>query len=75
MTSADTGHTRRRSLTGPLLKSLVFVVVTAVATTVLGLGVAGSGTGGGQVYQALFTDVTGLRKGTACASPASRSVR
>ncbi|MEV6094154.1 MCE family protein [Streptomyces cellulosae] len=64
MTSADLGHTRRRSLTGPLLKSLVFVVVTAVATTVLGLGVAGSGAGGGgRVYQALFTDVTGLREG------------
>jgi phospholipid/cholesterol/gamma-HCH transport system substrate-binding protein len=63
MTGADTGHTRRRPLTGPLLKSLVFVVVTAVATTLLGLGVAGSGAGGGRVYKALFTDVTGLREG------------
>ncbi|MGY1522774.1 MCE family protein [Streptomyces sp. MN3] len=63
MTGADTGHTRRRPLTGPLLKSLVFVVVTAFATTLLGLGVAGSGTGGGRAYKALFTDVTGLREG------------
>lgn len=63
MTSADTGHTRRRPLTGPLLKSLVFVVVTALATTLLGLGVAGSGAGGGRAYKALFTDVTGLREG------------
>ncbi|MFE1508819.1 MCE family protein [Streptomyces sp. NPDC058726] len=62
----DHAHTRRRPLTGPLLKSLVFVVVTAVATTVLGLGVAGSGAGtgtGGRTYKALFTDVTGLMAG------------
>ncbi|MEW1679916.1 MlaD family protein [Streptomyces sp. NPDC093594] len=64
MTGADTAHTRRRPLTGPLLKSLAFVVVTALATTLLGLGVAGSGAGGGgRTYKALFTDVTGLRDG------------
>ncbi|MFI8202358.1 MCE family protein [Streptomyces sp. NPDC085937] len=64
MTGADTAHTRRRPLTGPLLKSLAFVVVTALATTLLGLGVAGSGAGGGGLtYKALFTDVTGLRDG------------
>ncbi|MBJ6646261.1 MCE family protein [Streptomyces sp. BSE7F] len=63
MTGVDTGHTRRRPLTGPLLKSLVFVVVTALATTLLGLGVAGSGAGGGRAYKAIFTDVTGLREG------------
>ncbi|MCM3301541.1 MCE family protein [Streptomyces pseudogriseolus] len=64
MTGPDTAHTRRRPLTGPLLKSLAFVVVTALATTLLGLGVAGSGAGGGgRTYKALFTDVTGLRDG------------
>ncbi|MGY1544282.1 MCE family protein [Streptomyces sp. MN6] len=64
MTGPDTAHTRRRPLTGPLLKSLAFVVVTALATTLLGLGVAGSGAGGGgRSYKALFTDVTGLRDG------------
>ncbi|MFE8965833.1 MCE family protein [Streptomyces albogriseolus] len=64
MTGPDTAHTRRRPLTGPLLKSLAFVVVTALATTLLGLGVAGSGAGGGgRTYHALFTDVTGLRDG------------
>ncbi|CAL9308209.1 MCE family protein [Streptomyces sp. R02] len=64
MTGPDTAHTRRRPLTGPLLKSLAFVVVTALATTLLGLGVAGSGAGGGgRAYKALFTDVTGLRDG------------
>ncbi|MFC8062531.1 MCE family protein [Streptomyces sp. NPDC048232] len=66
MTRADSAHTRRRPLTGPLLKSLVFVVVTALATTVLGLGVAGGGAGsdsGARTYKALFTDVTGLMDG------------
>ncbi|CAM5717416.1 hypothetical protein SALBM217S_08611 [Streptomyces griseoloalbus] len=50
MTGPDTAHTRRRPLTGPLLKSLAFVVVTALATTLLGLGVAGSGAGGGRPH-------------------------
>jgi phospholipid/cholesterol/gamma-HCH transport system substrate-binding protein len=57
-------HTRRRPLTGPLLKSLVFLVVTALATTVLGLSVANTGVGGDtHSYKALFTDVTGLVDG------------
>jgi phospholipid/cholesterol/gamma-HCH transport system substrate-binding protein len=57
-------HTRRRPLTGPVLKSLVFLVVTALATTVLGLSVANTGVGtGSRSYKALFTDVTGLVDG------------
>ncbi|MET9257609.1 MlaD family protein [Streptomyces sp. NPDC003717] len=57
-------HTRRRPLTGPLLKSLVFLLVTALATTVLGLSVANTGVGDDTVtYKALFTDVTGLTDG------------
>lgn len=66
MTTADDAHTRRRPLTGPLLKSLAFVVVTALATTVLGIGVANTGIGSGSgttTYKALFTDVTGLVDG------------
>ncbi|MFI5566770.1 MCE family protein [Streptomyces sp. NPDC051740] len=66
MTTADDAHTRRRPLTGPLLKSLAFVVVTALATTVLGIGVANTGVGSGSgttTYKALFTDVTGLVDG------------
>ncbi|CAM5277889.1 hypothetical protein STENM223S_07709 [Streptomyces tendae] len=62
----DTAHTRRRPLTGPLVKSLVFVVVTVLATTVLGLSVAGTGAdsdSGTTTYKALFTDVTGLVDG------------
>ncbi|WP_217143667.1 MCE family protein [Streptomyces sp. AC627_RSS907] len=64
MTARRTAHTRRRPLTGPLLKSLAFLLVTAVATTVLGLSVANTGVGDGSVtYKALFTDVTGLVEG------------
>ncbi|MGV9619878.1 MCE family protein [Streptomyces tendae] len=64
MTGADHAHTRRRPLTGPLVKSLVFVVVTALATTVLGLSVAGTGVDSGtSTYKALFSDVTGLVDG------------
>lgn len=65
-THDDSAHTRRRPLTGPLVKSLLFVLVTALATTVLGLSVADSGVGSGagtRTYQALFTDVTGLVEG------------
>ncbi|CAL9573724.1 MCE family protein [Streptomyces sp. Tu 3180] len=64
MTAPDHAHTRRRPLTGPLLKSLAFVVVTALATTVLGLSVADTGVRSGTLtYKALFTDVTGLMDG------------
>ncbi|MEU3104244.1 MlaD family protein [Streptomyces griseoflavus] len=64
MTRADYAHTRRRPLTGPLLKSLVFVIVTGIATTVLGIGVASTGIDTAtRSYRALFTDVTGLVEG------------
>ncbi|MFE9905197.1 MCE family protein [Streptomyces achromogenes] len=64
MTVPDPAHTRRRSLAGPLLKSLAFVLVTGLATAVLGLSVADTGIGGGTTtYRALFTDVTGLDEG------------
>ncbi|MFC5957456.1 MCE family protein [Streptomyces pratens] len=64
MTTPDHAHTRRRPLTGTLLKSLVFVLVTALATTVLGLSVANTGVGSDtHSYKALFTDVTGLVDG------------
>ncbi|MEU1017209.1 MCE family protein [Streptomyces sp. NPDC005900] len=59
-----TSPTRRRPLTGPVLKSLAFLVVTALATAVLGLSVAGSGVGDDSLtYKALFTDATGVTDG------------
>ncbi|MGY0023659.1 MCE family protein [Streptomyces sp. cg35] len=66
MTTEETefAHLKRRSLAGPLTKSLIFVLVTALATTVLGLSIANSGVGTDTTtYKALFTDVTGLIDG------------
>ncbi|GAA2132768.1 MlaD family protein [Kitasatospora kazusensis] len=53
----------RRGIAGPLTKSLVFVLVTALATTVLALSIADTGVGSTVGYQARFTDVTGLSAG------------
>lgn len=51
---------KRRSLAGPLAKSIVFIVVTALATTVLGLSIANTGVGDTTAYRARFADATGL---------------
>lgn len=51
---------KRRSLAGPLAKSIVFIVVTVLATTVLGLSIANTGVGDTTTYKARFTDATGL---------------
>jgi phospholipid/cholesterol/gamma-HCH transport system substrate-binding protein len=54
----------RRSLAGPLVKSIIFIAVTALATTILGLSIASTGPTGTLSYSALFTDVTGLTVGS-----------
>lgn len=51
---------KRRSLAGPLAKSIVFILVTTLATTVLALSIANTGVGGTRSYKARFTDATGL---------------
>jgi phospholipid/cholesterol/gamma-HCH transport system substrate-binding protein len=53
----------RRSLTGPVIKSLIFILVTAFATTVLAVSIAGAGVGNTSGYNAEFTDTTGLNSG------------
>ncbi|WAL99659.1 MCE family protein [Streptomyces sp. Je 1-369] len=53
----------QRSLTGPAVKSLIFIVVTALATTVLAVSVAGTDVGRTRTYKAWFTDATGLNEG------------
>ncbi|MEU9129677.1 MCE family protein [Kitasatospora sp. NPDC048540] len=53
----------RRPLTGPIVKSLVFILVTALATTALAFGIADTGVGATTGYQARFTDATGLAPG------------
>ncbi|WP_299534709.1 MCE family protein [uncultured Streptomyces sp.] len=51
---------KRRSLAGPLAKSIAFILVTALATTVLALSIANTGVGDTTSYKARFTDATGL---------------
>ncbi|WP_433603311.1 MCE family protein [Nocardia sp. CA-135953] len=51
-----------RGLGGPLTKLVIFVVVTLLATTILGLSIANY-TGGGTAFKARFSDVTSLNKG------------
>jgi phospholipid/cholesterol/gamma-HCH transport system substrate-binding protein len=52
-----------RGLTGPLIKSALFVAVTVTATAVLAISVANTGVGGNDRYNAIFSDVTGLIEG------------
>jgi len=52
-----------RGLLAPLLKLVVFIVVTVLATGVLAATIANSGSGGGTALKAVFTDVTGLNVG------------
>ncbi len=54
---------KRRSIARPLAKSVVFVIVTALATTALAFSIAGTGVGDTVRYDARFTDVTGLTAG------------
>jgi phospholipid/cholesterol/gamma-HCH transport system substrate-binding protein len=50
----------RASIAGPLIKSIIFIVVTALATAVLALSIASTSVGDTLGYNARFTDVTGL---------------
>ena len=64
MSTATEPHVKRASLAGPLTKSIIFVVVTALATAILALSIASTGPNGTVGYNALFTDVTGLTVGS-----------
>ncbi len=50
-------------LVGPLLKSLVFVLVTGLATAILAVSISNTGLGDMTGYSARFTDVTSLNPG------------
>jgi phospholipid/cholesterol/gamma-HCH transport system substrate-binding protein len=54
---------KRKSLAGPVVKSLIFIVITAAVTAVLGISIAHSGVSATVGYQAVFSDVTGLNVG------------
>jgi len=64
MSTATQPHVKRPSLAGPLTKSIIFIVVTALATAILALSIASTGPNGTVGYHALFTDVTGLTVGS-----------
>jgi phospholipid/cholesterol/gamma-HCH transport system substrate-binding protein len=57
-------HYKRKSVAGPLVKSIIFIAVTALATTVLGLSIASTGVNSSVGYSAIFSDVTGLVVGS-----------
>jgi phospholipid/cholesterol/gamma-HCH transport system substrate-binding protein len=61
---AARSHYQRKGIKGPLIKSIIFVAVTALATTVLGLSIASSGVSGSVGYSAIFSDVTGVVVGS-----------
>lgn len=54
---------RRKSLAGPLAKSAVFVVITALATGLLALTISNGSVSAGNRYQAVFTDATAVQAG------------
>ena len=54
---------KRKSLAGPVVKSVIFIVITATITVILGISIAHSGVSATVGYQAVFTDVTGLTVG------------
>jgi len=54
---------KRASLAGPVIKSLIFIVITATVTAILGISIAHSGVSANVGYQAVFSDVTGLNVG------------
>lgn len=49
-----------KSIVPPLVKLIIFLVVTAVATYVLAATISGSAYGDAKLYKANFTDVSGL---------------
>jgi phospholipid/cholesterol/gamma-HCH transport system substrate-binding protein len=54
---------KRKSLAGPVIKSAIFIAVTATITAILGISIAHSGVSATVPYHAVFSDVTGLNVG------------
>ncbi|MGC4961749.1 MCE family protein [Gordonia sp. DT218] len=52
-----------KSITGPLIKLIVFAVVTVVATSLLALTIANAGGDGNNDFKAVFSDAALLNKG------------
>ncbi|MGH3159230.1 MAG: MCE family protein [Streptosporangiaceae bacterium] len=64
MSPSGKSHYKRKSVAGPLIKSIIFIAVTALCTTVLGLSIASTGVSSSVGYSAIFTDVTGVVVGS-----------
>jgi phospholipid/cholesterol/gamma-HCH transport system substrate-binding protein len=64
VSTAARPHYKRKSIAGPLIKSIIFIVVTALATAVLGLSIASTGVSSSVGYSAIFSDVTGVVVGS-----------
>ncbi|HJE89499.1 MAG TPA: MCE family protein [Dietzia timorensis] len=47
-----------RSLMAPMVKLIIFIIITAMATLILANTMRGSGSGGGDEYHAIFSDAT-----------------
>jgi phospholipid/cholesterol/gamma-HCH transport system substrate-binding protein len=54
---------KRKSLAGPVIKSLIFIVVTVTVTAILAISIARTGVSATVGYKAVFSDVTGLTVG------------
>ncbi len=54
---------KRKGIAAPLIKSIIFVVITGIVTAILGLSIAQTGVSGTVGYHAVFSDVTGLNAG------------
>jgi len=54
---------KRKSMAGPVLKSLIFIVITVTVTAVLAISIAHTGVSATVTYKAVFSDVTGLNVG------------
>jgi phospholipid/cholesterol/gamma-HCH transport system substrate-binding protein len=54
---------KRKGIFGPLVKSLIFVVITVLVTAILGISIAGTEVSATVGYKAVFSDVTGLTVG------------
>ncbi|WP_156517244.1 MlaD family protein, partial [Rhodococcus sp. EPR-279] len=52
-----------RGLLAPIIKLVVFAVITIIATATLAFTIANSSGGGGTKFSAVFTDVTSLNEG------------
>jgi phospholipid/cholesterol/gamma-HCH transport system substrate-binding protein len=52
-----------RNIASPLIKSLIFIAVTALATALLAVSITNTGVGAGQRYTAKFLDATALNVG------------